>query len=238
MIVIDSHEPEQAELLLSPVVGCIRDSLNEHGWADYKWESYSSLPSKREFVHVERKQWSEILSGMDKIEDQLRRHMANQPKAKLLLLIEGLVVPDAAGTVYLKATNKNNIWVKGYSSRIRLSQVYAWLYQVQEFVEVIQTPSYEGTCIALAAMYKGDQKEAHTTFQRHYKKMDFHPNPQIVQLMGLLPGIGEKRAQVLIERFITVYGVVTASPVELATVDGIGPKLSVSLLQRIGRIDV
>ena len=60
----------------------------------------------------------------------------------------------------------------------------------------------------------------------------------MTQLMGLMPGIGEKRAIALISRFTTVWNIVSASPEELEEVEGIGKKLSVDILRKVGRVDV
>ena len=233
MIIIDVHEPSQAVSLISQSVPCKTDSLNEQGFADYLWETYDGSR-----VQVERKQWGEVLAGIDSVEDQLRRQAMAKNSPRLLFFIEGMITPHQFGTTILKSTSKNAVWVGGYQSSTKMSQVFSWLYEVSKYLEVFQTTSYEATCIALVSMYKHDQKTDHHTFNRYFKPMTFNPNPQVVGLMGLMPGVGEKRAQALIQKFTTVYNVVTASPEELATVDGIGKSLSVTLLQRAGRPDV
>ena len=231
---IDIHEPHQlaSTLIESTGIPVKIAAYNELLMADYHWVTCNG-----ETVHCERKQWSEILGNMSGVEDQLRRHLTNQPHSRLIFLIEGLLTPNHIGTQILKATSKPNVYVTGHSSTIRYSQVAAWLYQIQEYVEVIQTPNYEGTAMAIVAMYKGDQKEEHDTFQRYYKKLDWVPNPRVQQLMGLIPNLGPERAKALIERYVTVWAVMNASSKELATVPGIGKVLSKQILQKIGRPD-
>lgn len=233
MLLIDNHEPPTAITVLSKSVPCQVRALNSEKYADYMWVDVNG----RE-VHVERKTYPELLSGVDKVEDQLRRHLEDKPEARLIFLLEGLAILDAMGTTLLKPTNKNSIWVKSYSSTIRLSQVYSWLYQINQYLEVVQVPDYDGVCTALISMYKSDQKVEHNTFNRHYKGISFSPDYRVIQLMGLMPGLGEVRAKALIDKFCTTYNVVTASPKELQTVDGIGAKLSLDLLRKIGRTDV
>lgn len=230
---IDIHEPSEGIRWIGTAVDAKVTSLNTDGFADYKWET-----AQGELVQVERKQWGEILSGMDKVEDQLRRHRGNHPEGRLVLLLEGTAIQTSLGITVLRSTNRDSVWVTGRNSSIRMGQVYAWLYAISRFVEIYQTSNYGTTCAALVAFYKYDQKTEHTTFSRHFKPITFIPNPQVIQVMGMMPGIGEKRAQALVNKFSTVYNIVTASPQELATVDGIGMKLGTQLLQRIGRFDV
>lgn len=233
MIVCDIHEPTQAQSLIGQSVPCTVEDLNGSGWADYRWKDYGGA-----YVHAERKTWGELLASVDRVEDQLRKHLTNQPAVELRLILEGVVIPVASGTAILRPTNRDAIYIKGHYSSIRLSLVYAWLYQIGKYVEIYTTPNYEATCIALVAFFKGDQKEEHSTLHRYIKKVDFHPNPQVTQLMGLLPNVGAKRAEALIDRFTTTWNVVSASPEELSTVNGIGKVLSKQILRQVGRTDV
>lgn len=235
MFLIDTHEPQEAWELIHPAIGveCYVAALNEKGYADYMWTDCDGKE-----VHVERKQWGEILAGMDKVEDQVRRHLLTKPEAKLILLIEGMATPVMIGTAVLKPTNNGRLYHISRESSIRLSQVYPWIYQMTNYVEVIQTGNYEATAIALAGMYMSDQKPEHTTMRRYYKSVDFHPIPQVMQLMGVATGtgIGEKRAIELIQRFSTLYGVITAHVDDVAEV--IGENRARKLLAYLGRPDV
>lgn len=232
-LLIDSHEPKEAATLIGQSVPCHVMALNEGGYADYKWTTVEGLE-----VQVERKQWGELLSGLDAVEDQLRRHLQTRPDCTLYLLVEGLSVGTQSGTTLLKSRGQGNIYTEDHKSSIRLSQVYPWLYQISKYLQIFFTPGYTETCMALVAFYKNDQKAEHSTFQRYFKKVEFAMDPRVTQLMGLLPGIGEARAKALIETFTTVWNVVNATPRELQTVPGIGRGLSTSILRGIGRLDV
>ena len=236
MLECDQHEPTQQFLkYCSPAVDCRVEVLNEHLWADYRWKDLNGR-----WTQVERKQWGEVLANIDAVEDQLRRHMKNQPEARLLLLIEGMIAETSDGVHILTPAKGNNIWVKGYRSGTRLSRVYSWLYNASEYVEVFQTYSYEMTCQFLVQAYKQDQKPEieHKTFNRYFKKVTFHPNPQTLALIGMAPGLGEVKAEALIDKFTTVWNVLNAKPEDLMTVPGIGKGMAHTLLQRIGRPDV
>jgi ERCC4-type nuclease len=233
-LVCDVNEPiEKFLTLVKPVVPCVVEALNENLCADYRWDRFD-----RGHTQVERKTWGEILANVDAVEDQLRRHMKNQPKDRLLFVLEGQIDPSSDGIYTIQKARGGSVWVRGHRSGTNLGRIYSFLYNASEYVEVFQTPSYEGTCQFLVQAYKQDQKEEHHTFSRYFKKVTFYPNPQVMQLMGLLPGLGEVKCEALIAKFTTVWNVLNASPWELQSVEGIGPKLSTNLLRRIGRTDV
>lgn len=229
----DVHEPKDFIKNVVSSVPCSVEVLNERNWADYRWMG------KNGYTQVERKTWPEILANVDAVEDQLRRHKKNQPDARLLFVLEGMVDVDSMGTYSLRETKGGGFWGRGYKSGTRISRVYSWLYNASEYVEVFQTGNYAMTCQFLVQAYKQDQKEEeHTTFARHFKKMTFHPNPQVLMLMGMIPGLGEVKSEALIARFNTVWNIVSANPADLMDVEGIGVKTAYTMLQRIGRVDV
>ncbi|KKM14862.1 hypothetical protein LCGC14_1701890, partial [marine sediment metagenome] len=155
----------------------------------------------------------------------------------------GVAVPSVGGTTIFKEiiTGKGHFFRAGKSYFLGPAQgAYAWLYEVGKYIEVHQTPTFNATCTLLAAFYKADQKEGHTTFQRYLKEMNFHPNPMVQRLMGMGShlGIGPARAEALIRRFGTVYNVAVAMPEELAAVDGMGKAVAIKFLRGVGRPDV
>lgn len=237
MFECDVNEPEEAAKLIQPSIpeAHFRVALNANSWADYRWETVDGG-----WVNVERKTWPEILANVDAVEDQLRRHMKNQPKARLLFILEGMIEMGEMGTWTIQRAKGGTVWTRGHLSGTRLSRVYSWLYQASRYVEVFQTMNYEQTCSLLVAMYKADQKpdNEHRTFNRYFKKVVFHPNSQVTRLMGMSPGLGEVKAEALIEKFGCLWNVLNAQPSELAQVKGIGPGLSKSILQGVGRLDV
>ena len=235
-LTVDINEPhELAMKLMGPAVPCEVEALNSADWADYRWVGVDGV-----WVNVERKTWPEILADVDRVEDQLRRHIRHQPKARLLFVLEGMIELSELGTHVVERVKSGTVWTRGRLSATRASRIYAWMYQASRYVEIFQTMNYEQTCQLLVAMYKADQKqpEEHRTFNRHFKKVVFHPNNQVTMLMGMSPGLGEVKAEALIEKFVCLWNVVSAEPKELATVKGIGPGLSKGILERIGRLDV
>jgi len=233
----DAHEPAEIVPLLRQSIPCEWESINERGYADYKWPSLNDG-----IQQVERKTWLELLSNTDAVEDQLRRQRQAHPDVRLKLLMEGVATSSGVGTVVwlpTKSTTKR-IMFPAKEFRLPLQAAYAWLYQVSKYVEVYFTPDLASTATALVAFYKADQKEEHTTFNRYLRMIDFHPNPQVEGLMNIMKGtnIGAVRAQALIDRFATIWNVLGASAKELAAVEGMGLKMAQQLLRKVGRPDV
>lgn len=240
---VDTHEPSEAFKLLSTTVpGTQMSPLNDEGFADYLWPCTDSNQEISGLVQAERKQWSELLSDLDSIEDQVRREIQAHPEVRTMLIVEGIALTGQTGTmVFKRARTKGNILVcKGTYSK-SLNMVYAWLYQVSKYIEVYFTADLVATCTALTAFYKADQKEEHHTFNRYLKPVVFHPNPQVVKLMGLTSntaGVGPEKCQALIAKYGTVWRVLNARVDQLQTVAGIGPVLAKKILREVGRADV
>ena len=237
-LIADVHDPLDIFDLMCQSIPCERASINEQGYADYKWPSLNGG-----LQQVERKTWVEILSTLDSVEDQLRRERQAHPDVSLALLVEGVVTSGPTGGTSIWMFSKSpakRFMFPTKEFRLPLQAAYAWLYEVSKYMNVYLTPDWASTATMLVAFYKADQKEEHTTFNRHLRSIDFHPNPQVEGLMNIMKGtnIGAVRAQALIDRYATIWNVVRASARELAAVEGMGLKTAQQLLRRIGRPDV
>jgi ERCC4-type nuclease len=235
---VDRSEPPEIPRLMQPVVPVEYPvNLNDEGYADYLWQTRfgSNVPMQQ----FERKTWSDLLSDLDSIEDQLRRQMQAHPDVRHGLLVEGVALPVFGGVNVYHKTGKGYM-VPGKTFNRSLDAIYAWLYEVGKYMEVYFSPSLEVTATMLARFYLADQKDEHTTFRRHLKIANWHPNEQVRRLMGVCHGvkIGEAKAEALIGRFGTVYNVIKATPEQLTVVEGIGMKLARDLLRAVGRPDV
>ena len=234
-LLADAHEPEDILTLIAQSVPCVRESINEQGYADYMWQGVESKEQ------VERKLWSDILGDIDAVEDQLRRERQAHPDVRLKLLVEGVATSHVDGTVvWLPTKGDKKIMFPAKHFRLPLQAAYAWFYQVSKYIEVYITPDKASTAIALVAFYKADQKEEHTTFHRYLRNIDFHPNPQVEGMMNIMKGtsIGAVRAQALIAHFGTIWNVIGADVKEIAAVEGMGLKTAQQLLRKVGRPDV
>ena len=237
-IQVDNHEPPDLVDLLRQTSSVEVLPLNSQGLADYRWQD-----SENEIVQLERKTWNDLLSDLSSVEDQLMRQMEAQPlDHRLILLVEGIVVPSNdimySTAVLKRAKGKGRIYHESRKSKVSLQSLYAWLYQVAKYIAVYQTSDLLSTAKAIVAFYSSDQKDKHSTFSRQLKVMDFHSNPQVTSLMGMVPGIGPVKAESLIGKFGTVWQILSASPEQLTVVHGVGIKEATRWLRAIGRPDV
>ena len=220
MIFVDTFEPGDIFKLIKQVLPASdRMSLNSKGMADYM---FFDIMGRR--VQFERKQWGEILSGLDHVEDQLRGEY--ETADELNLIVEGTIQPTAYGLDFYKLTNSKDFMRKSHSYGDRkhprqylLAQVYSWLWQLDKTgITVYFTPNAIGTATLLVSCFKNSQKEEHTTLQRYIKERVQlkELNPYVKTLMGIeAAGLGPERAQSLIDYFGDPYGVFTSDEDEL-----------------------
>lgn len=233
MIRVDIHEVGSAiPAILKPFAEIDLAAYNVQGHSDYSWTCFDGTDTE-----VERKQWSEI-SNIEAVEEQLFQHMKLKPEAHHVLLIEGVMVPDPQGAAVLKATSNPSVWVKGFKLRRPSNAIQSWLYRVGRYVQVVHTTDAHDSASTILGMYKSDQKEEHNTFKRNYSRPTYHVLPQVSKIMGMYPGIGESKASALEAKYTTVWNMIHASSVDLATVSGIGKVLARRILKEIGRPDV
>jgi ERCC4-type nuclease len=229
----DTNEPQEMFKLLSQTFGDKLEvgPLNANGLSDYVWHDYSGTRKQ-----VERKTWTEILSDIDAVEEQMQRHLTLHPNDEHIFLLEGMAIKDIIGTRVLKQTKTKSVFVKGYQYKgRRLKAVYSWLYQIGKYVEIIPTATVLESATALVALYDADQKENHLTLHRHIKKMNFAPDPKILQYMNLLPkGIGEKTAKSLKRKFPTLKSMVFADIADFTACEGVGAVTARSIMMALG----
>ena len=234
---VDQNEPKElVDLILQSAPAEVKP-LNSQGYADFRWMAPDSV-----LMHIERKTWGDLLSNLGSVENQLMRQMDAHEDHTLVLLVEGIVVPSDSllgGTAVLKrGKGSGRIYYQSSQSKLSVSALYAWLYQVSMYIQVFQTSDILSTAKAIVAFYSSDQKSTHRTFTRHLKEVTFHPNPQVTSLMGMVPGIGPIKAEAMVARFGTVWNIMGSTPETLATVKGVGTKEATRWLRLIGRSDV
>jgi len=173
-------------------------------------------------IQVERKQIDEILSGMDKVEEQLSHELANGVE-ETILLYEGDCEPIAtlkmACQSYKLARNEK-VMVPHKQYNVSYTGLQAWFSQLDKAgVTVVHTCHYVGTALALVALYQNSQKQEHTTLRRYIKEHIYiqSKNEHILSLMGIKGGaLGEAKAKALIDRYGTFWYTIQQPAEELA----------------------
>ena len=239
---IDTFEPKQIEELVSQSVPTHRMTLNHGpmGIADYFWYAVDNHR-----IQVERKQIDEILGGMDKVEEQLRRELSNKIE-ETILLYEGTCEPVPGikpFTQSWKLAKGGKVMVPHHKYNVSYSGFQAWLSQLDKAgITIIHTSHYLATAMALVALYNNSQKAEHTTLQRYVKeRITIRPhNEQVITLMGIKEAnIGEEIGRALIDRFGTVWYTLSQDVEVLAeTIVGsktLGINRAKRILKSIGR---
>jgi ERCC4-type nuclease len=239
MLLVDVFEPEDIFQLLAQSVDVQRQNLVQAGFADYLWFSCDGHRCQ-----VERKQWGEILSNPDHVEEQLRREMVTTEET--VLLVEGVAEATRWGMdVYTKSPGKSYFRLQHSYGTPKHPQsglyhrIQSWFWQLDKAgISVYRTCHSRDTASALVAWYKSSQKQEHTTLQR-YIKVRANPkayDARVLTLMGIeKAGLGEVKAKALIAKFGSVYAVLNAPLEELVEVDGIGKGIAMKLIEAVGR---
>lgn len=239
MVLVDTNEPVELQQLIQQSVDTERTMLNQIGCADYMWQAADG-----HWVQIERKQWPEILSDLDGIEEQLRRELAAADE--LGLLIEGIIEPTPVGVDAYKKSDDKRYYrvVRSYGTHARpqpglYHRLQAWLWCLDKAgITIYQTPNYAATAVTLVSHFQQGQKDEHSTLNRYIKTKQHVEkwNPHVLSLMGIPnTGIGEQKARALVERFETLVAVLVQSPEDLASVPGMGRTLAERLLRAAGR---
>ena len=225
---IDHNEPPVMKRFLGQTdIQYTWSNYNNQDHSDYWWERHDGI-----IKEVERKTWGEILSNLDKIEEQISRHLDRKPNAEHVLLLEGPITIKGGDIVTFK--NKGIKWEASRYYKQNLNGVYAWLYQVSHYLTIIPSSNVVTSAAALGAMFKSDGKSDHATLQRNYSIRDFNRDPVIERYMGMLQGISEKRAKTLRNAFPTVAALVAANRNDIIVLPGFGPAIADNIMRQLG----
>lgn len=239
VMIIDVFEPDSILYLLRQSIDVEKQNLVQLGFPDYL---FFACDGHR--VGIERKQWAEILSDPDHVEEQIRREMVSVEE--MVLLIEGVAEATPYGMdVYTKSGDKPYFRLQRSYGTPKHPQpglhhrIQAWLWQLDHYgVSVYRTCNSQDTASALVAWHNSALKETHDTLQR-YIKPRINPkafDPAVLTLMGIeKANLGEIRAKALLSYFGSVWDVLNAPLSSLVDVEGIGPSVARSLIDAIGR---
>lgn len=250
MFEADTHEPTDiVRTLTMTFPELVKTPLNENGFSDYYWDGEaieSVQPGHNGEYQVERKTVLDCVNGVESIEEQLRKYSQDHPHCRLRCVIEGALEPAPGGVIaYTRQSGRDSM--KGVFFRSRpgmyesiIGRILGW----NEFLEVHWTASYIATAHWLAECYKRDQKpeEDRTTFKRYFKEVKWHPNKQVIKLMGAAgndSNFGEKKAEDAIKVYGTAWAVMSSNPETISSkVRGVSRDGARLLLRNFGRFDV
>ncbi len=207
MMFRDTFEPKNIEDLIAQSVPIQKKNLNHAlGIADYLWFTCDGHR-----VQVERKQFDEILSDMDGVEELLSRELDNGIEETVLLCEGGCEpVPGVKNfTQTWKSAKGGKIMVPSHKYQTSYKGLMAWFYQLDKAgVTIVTTNHWIGSASALVAMYESSQDPKHKTLRRYVKDKIIikSKNPHVLTLMGIKGGgIGEEIAKSLISRYGTAH---------------------------------
>ena len=231
-MLVDVFEPEEIIPLLRQSIPVERDNLNTKGYADYFWNACDLHT-----IQVERKQNGELLGSLDAVESQLRRQYGAADEN--ILLVEGFIIPAPQGCATIKRSKDGRFFIIDRTWDCSYSGLISWFYQLDKSgITLYNSASLQSSAAILAALYRNSLKPEHTTLTRYIKSkiyLEDH-NPHVLSLMGIEgANLGEKRAKALIDKFGTLWEVLSREESELCQVEGIGPGLARGLLKSIGR---
>jgi len=214
MIITDVHEPES----IAQALGSCQVSLPE---GDYLFYGKGNVR-----ILVERKTVNDLLNSLreKRLQDQLRR-MLTQPDTVPVLLIEGNLYCDDSFKIKLKQFVKGKI--KWRTTGWELSSIIGHLLTFQEEgVRIVLSPNKKATVHILEHLESYYNKENHVSLsvrQRPLFGADSLRGEQVFFLQGL-PGIGEKRAELILKVFGSPWNAIW-QPHRLSMVQGIGEKI-------------
>jgi hypothetical protein len=222
-VLVDTFEPETIYRgILAELPEASRAQLNTHHKADYFFFSITGHS-----IQIERKQWSEVLGGMPRVEEQLSREYTQADSTSLL--IEGVAIPTTVGMDTYKVREcklckgkkptcficrGKVILTQGFSygtpkkPQFGLwSKLQAWLWQIDKAgISIYYAPTENATASLLVSIYRNAQKLEHRTLKRYIrpKQVMEARDPHVLTLMGLVDPktmrtfIGEKTAKALL----------------------------------------
>ena len=235
-MLIDTHEPDNIERLISQSLRTSRGPLNASGLSDYGWHTYLAS-----LEQCERKQVPEIIGALPETEYQIGNQLATAPDSLInqYLIVEGIAQAIPEGIQTWKMHDNDRYYRKSTRFKLSMPAYEAYLIGLSRAgIVVIKTESWQDTAITLVALEKSAQYEGNT-FHRHLKiRPSFRPDPYVEQLMGI-KDIGPETAVQLIKVFGTPWKVYGLHPQVIADyVPGMGLAGAKDMLKRVGREDV
>uniref|UniRef100_A0A6H1Z7Q1 ERCC4 domain-containing protein n=1 Tax=viral metagenome TaxID=1070528 RepID=A0A6H1Z7Q1_9ZZZZ len=224
-IVQDVYEPEYLAQMLSTFMRVQRDNLVQKGLLDFFW-----FAGDGHSITMERKEWSDLMANLPRLEKQLRTATNNADEVGLI--VEGVAIPLAGGEVSLYHVGKNPKYLRQVKiSGMQYSSIMAYIWQLRRTANITTywTSTIQATVWTLKTFVENSQKLDSTLLQ-HYvrtRQIKWQSNPMVETIMALKDAdgyvIGEKKAIELVEKIGNLWDIIHLVPEEIVfACDGIG----------------
>jgi len=235
-IVQDVYEPEYMAQMLSMFMQVQKQNLVQQGLLDYFW-----FAGDGHSITMERKEWSDLLSNMPRLEKQLRT--ATNHADEVALIAEGVPIPLAGGEIALFHVGKSDKYLRRVKiSGVKYASVMAYIWQLKRTANITTyfTTTIQATAWALKVFVENSQKQDSTLLQ-HYvrtRAIKWRSNPMVEIIMGIKDEdgyvVGEKKAIELVEQVGCFWDIIHLAPEEIALAcNGIGIGTARRLLNAI-----
>ena len=262
MILADTAEPDNLIKLLNQSVPTVKTNLNKAGMADYFFSTEDGR--KFQFNRVQAGELlSDVDSMEDELRRYYDKADRNYQIIEGIISPVMLHIKEAAVPVSehspAKFANVRDLGSKLYSYKVEPtgfiphghsfrkyndSALAAWIHRLGEAgIATYYTVNWIHTARTLSVIYKNEQKpqEEHSTLQRVVKpKIRLRKAEPLLKAIMFLSsayelGVGEKKAQAIVERFCNLLDIATADVSELCECEGIGRVLAEKILRALGR---
>lgn len=235
-IVQDIYEPDYMERMLSMFMQVQKQNLVQQGLLDYFW-----FAGDGHSITAERKEWSDLLANLNRLEKQLR--IATNHADEVILIAEGVPIPLAGGEIALFRPGKNDKYLRRIKiSGMKYTSVMAYIWQLKRTANITTyfTTTIQATAWALKTFVENSQKKDSTLLQ-HYvrtRQIKWQDNPMVESITGIKDEagyvVGEKKAIELVKQIGCLWDIIHLAPEEIAQAcDGIGIGTAKRLLKAI-----
>lgn len=224
-IVQDVYEPDHMEKLLSAFMQVQKQNLVQQGLLDYFWYAGDGHA-----ITMERKEITDFMSNMPRLEKQLRT--ATNHAEEVGLIIEGVAVPLEDGKVAVYRMGKSDKYMRQVKiSGVRYNSIVAYIWQLKRAANI--TTYFTSTIYATAWMLKTfveNSQKPDSSLLQHYartKQIKWQSDPMVESITGIKDEhgyvVGEKKAIELVKQIGSLWDIVTTAPEEIDyACDGIG----------------
>ena len=232
---VDTYEPSYMGQLLSAFMQVQVENLVQKGLCDYFW-----FAGDGHSITMERKEWSDLLANMPRLEKQLRT--ATNHADEVGLIAEGVPVPLAGGEIALYQMGKSDKYLRQVKiSGVKYNSVMAYIWQLKRTANITTyfTSTIQATAWALKTFVEGSQKESNLL--QHYvrtRQIKWQSNPMVETIMAVKDDsgyvVGEKKAIELVEQIGSLWAIIHLPPSEIVQVcSGIGLPTAQRLIEAV-----